>query len=298
MQELEHTYDNTAKFMMFIKDTIIHGKINAQGYYEWAGFKFRNKAYLITVNDAILTCVTKANDGHIALRLASRKINKDGERERYVFAVSNMPEFDTRQISVECSRLNAALLIPGAFEKLVKDKTVEVNHKATMVTPYTKQAINTANVAMNRYIHLINAGLSDDAATRVLSKEYKDIVAYVYMVTCGFKHHAAYPRDNRVTNLELCTSYQNKAHYRAVREFISLSTDPNYEYKEDFSLKPVEAEVAERYTRGTMTRDEFIEYLIGLTPISTYESYSTNFPTRVSQYIEDLVSTDAIKAWL
>ena len=105
-------------------------------------------------------------------------------------------------------------------------------------------------------------------------------------------------RDNRVANLEVCTSDENKAHFRAVREFIALATSPDYEPNIDASLKRVEAKKAYAYINGTLDRQDFISYLISLPNVDDFEVRRINSTKKPSKAVLDLLNKGTIRAML
>ena len=106
------------------------------------------------------------------------------------------------------------------------------------------------------------------------------------------------PRDNRVANLEVCKSEENKAHFRAVREFIALSTSPDYEPRIDASLKRVEAKKAYAYINGTLDRQDFISYLLSLPDVNHREAEIVNSTKKPSKQVIELLNKGTIRAML
>lgn len=297
--------NDTLKFIEAIKPSIKRGLINTDGYYSFASFTYRSYIYIITPADAFLTRVIKQHGtGNIETCVAPHKHNKDGLRERYTFN-TNYLLFNRRQITVDVARLNAVLLIPGAMEKLTSSDEYEVNHKATLNNTYLSQIYKTSLNALYMYRRLIRTEdsktkklITPDKAREDVYNEYSDVCFDILVATDDLKRSPIMLRDNRVANLEVCTSEENKAHFRAVREFIALSTSPDYEIKIDASLKRVEAKKAYAYTNGTMSRQDFISYLISLPDVDDFEVRRINSTKKPSKHVLDLLNKGTVRAML
>lgn len=297
--------NDTLKFIEAIKPSIKRGLINTDGYYSFASFTYRSYIYIITPADAFLTRVIKQHGtGNIEACVAPHKHNKDGLRERYTFN-TNYLLFNRRQITVDVARLNAVLLIPGAMEKLTSSDEYEVNHKATLNNTYLSQIYKTSLNALYMYRRLIRTEdsktkklITPDKAREDVYNEYSDVCFDILVATDDLKRSPIMLRDNRVANLEVCTSEENKAHFRAVREFIALSTSPDYEIKIDASLKRVEAKKAYAYTNGTMSRQDFISYLISLPDVDDFEVRRINSTKKPSKHVLDLLNKGTVRAML
>lgn len=297
--------NDTTKFIEAIKPSIKRGLINTDGYYSFASFTYRSYTYIITPTDAFLTRVIKQHGtGNVVACVAPHKHNKEGLRDRYTFN-TNYLLFNRRQITVDVARLNAALLIPGAMEKLTSGDDYEVNHKAILNNTYRSQLYKTSLNAVYKYRKLIrtidsktNKLITPDKARELVYNEYSDICFDILVATDDLKRSPIMLRDNRVANLEVCTSEENKAHFRAVREFIALSTSTDYEPKIDTSLKRVEAKKAYAYTNGTMSRQDFISYLISLPDVNNFEAEKVNLTKKPSKAVLDLLNKGTVRAML
>lgn len=297
--------NDTTKFIEAIKPSIKRGLINTDGYYSFASFTYRSYTYIITPADAFLTRVIKQHGtGNVVACIAPHKHNKEGLRDRYTFN-TNYLLFNRRQITVDVARLNAALLIPGAMEKLTSGDDYEVNHKAILNNTYRSQLYKTSLNAVYKYRKLIrtidsktNKLITPDKARELVYNEYSDICFDILVATDDLKRSPIMLRDNRVANLEVCTSEENKAHFRAVREFIALSTSTDYEPKIDTSLKRVEAKKAYAYTNGTMSRQDFISYLISLPDVNNFEAEKVNLTKKPSKAVLDLLNKGTVRAML
>lgn len=297
--------NDTTKFIEAIKPSIKRGLINTDGYYSFASFTYRSYTYIITPADAFLTRVIKQHGtGNVVACVAPHKHNKEGLRDRYTFN-TNYLLFNRRQITVDVARLNAVLLIPGAMEKLTSGDDYEVNHKAILNNTYRSQLYKTSLNAVYKYRKLIrtidsktNKLITPDKARELVYNEYSDICFDILVATDDLKRSPIMLRDNRVANLEVCTSEENKAHFRAVREFIALSTSTDYEPKIDTSLKRVEAKKAYAYTNGTMSRQDFISYLISLPDVNNFEAEKVNLTKKPSKAVLDLLNKGTVRAML
>ena len=297
--------NDTLKFIEAIKPSIKRGLINTDGYYSFASFTYRSYIYIITPADAFLTRVIKQHGtGNLEACVAPHKHNKDGLRDRYTFN-TNYLLFNRRQITVDVARLNAVLLIPGAMEKLTSGNDYEVNHKAILNNTYLSQIYKTSLNAVYMYRRLIR---TEDSKTKKLIdpakaredvyNEYSDVCFDILVATDDLKRSPIMLRDNRVANHEVCTSEENKAHFRAVREFIALSTSPDYEPRIDASLKRVEAKKAYAYINGTMSRQDFISYLISLPDVDDFEVRRINSTKKPSKAVLDLLNKGTVRAML
>lgn len=297
--------NDTLKFIEAIKPNIKRGPINTDGYYTFASFTYRSYTYIITPADAFLTRVIKQHGtGNVVACVAPHKHNKDGLRDRYTFN-TNYLLFNRRQITVDVARLNAVLLIPGAMEKLTSGDDYEVNHKAILNNIYRSQLYKTSLNAVYKYHKLIrtvdsktNKLIDPDTARAIVYKEYSDMCFDILVATDDLKRSPIMLRDNRVANLEICTSEENKAHFRAVREFIALSTDTDYEPRIDASLKRVEAKKAYAYTKGTLGRQDFIAYMKSLPDVNHVEAEKANSTKEPSKQVLDLLNKGTIRAML
>lgn len=297
--------NDTLNFIEAIKPSIKRGLINTDGYYSFASFTYRSYTYIITPADAFLTRVIKQHGtGNVVACVAPHKHNKEGLRDRYTFN-TNYLLFNRRQITVDVARLNAVLLIPGAMEKLTSGDDYEVNHKAILNNTYRSQLYKTSLNAVYKYRKLIrtidsktNKLITPDKARELVYNEYSDICFDILVATDDLKRSPIMLRDNRVANLEVCTSEENKAHFRAVREFIALSTSTDYEPKIDTSLKRVEAKKAYAYTNGTMSRQDFISYLISLPDVNNFEAEKVNLTKKPSKAVLDLLNKGTVRAML
>lgn len=297
--------NDTLNFIEAIKPSIKRGPINTDGYYTFASFKYRSYTYIITPADAFLTRVIKQHGtGEVVACIAPHKHNKEGLRDRYTFN-TNYLLFNRRQITVDVARLNAVLLIPGAMEKLTSGNDYEVNHKAILNNTYRSQLYKTSLNAVYKYRKLIrtldiDTGklITPDKARETVYNEYSDICFDILIATDDLKRSPVMLRDNRVANLEVCTSEENKAHFRAVREFIALATSPDYEPKIDASIKRVEAKKAYAYINGTMSRQDFISYLISLPDVNHREAELINSTKKPSKQVLDLLNKGIVRAML
>ena len=297
--------NDTLKFIEAIKPSIKRGLINTDGYYSFASFTYRSYIYIITPADAFLTRVIKQHGtGNIEACVAPHKHNKDGLRDRYTFN-TNYLLFNSRQITVDVARLNAVLLIPGAMEKLTSGDDYEVNHKAILNNTYRSQLYKTSLNAVYKFRKLIRTIdietgklIDPDKARNIVYDEYRDVCFDILAYTDDLKKSPVMPRDNRVANLEVCKSEENKAHFRAVREFIALSTSSDYEPKIDASLKRVEAKKAYAYINGTMSRQDFISYLISLPDVNNFEAEKINSTKKPSKQVLDLLNKGTVRAML
>lgn len=297
--------NDTLNFIEAIKNSIKRGPINTDGYYTFASFKYRSYTYIITPADALLTrIIKKPGTGEVVACIAPHKHNKEGLRDRYTFN-TNYLLFNRRQITVDVARLNAVLLIPGAMEKLTSGDDYEVNHKAILNNTYRSQLYKTSLNAVYKYRKLIrtidsktNKLTDPDMARKRVYDEYSDVCFDVLVATDNLKRSPVMPRDNRVANLEVCKSKENKAHFRAVREFIALSTNTEYEPRIDASLKRVEAKKAYDYTNGTMSRQDFISYLISLPDVNHREAELVNSTKKPSKQVLDLLNDGTVRAML
>lgn len=297
--------NDTLNFIEAIKPSIKRGLINTDGYYSFASFTYRSYIYIITPADAFLTRVIKKHGtGEVEACIAPHKHNKDGLRDRYTFN-TNYLLFNRRQITVDVARLNAVLLIPGAMEKLTSGDDYEVNHKAILNNTYRSQLYKTSLNAVYKYRKLIRTIdretdklITPDKARETVYNEYSDICFDILVATDDLKRSPVMLRDNRVANLEVCTSEENKAHFRAVREFIALATSPDYEPKIDASLKRVEAKKAYAYTNGTMSRQDFISYLISIPDVNHREAELVNSTKKPSKQVLDLLNKGTVRAML
>lgn len=300
-----HIENDTTKFLNAIESTIKRGPINTEGYYSFASFKYRSYTYIITPNDAFLTRVHKfPASGELITCVAPHKHNKDGLRDRYTFN-TNYLLFDVKQITVDVARLNAALLIPDAFEKLISNDGYEVNHKAILNNTYRSQIYKTSLKALAMYRKLRRTAdsktgilLDHKTASSKVYDEYKDVCFDVCIATDDLRKSPVLLRDNRVSNLEVCTGLENKAHFRAVREFTSLATGSDYDFRADASLKPIEAEKAAAYDEGKMTRQDFILYMLSLKDIEPREAEIANFNAKPSEHVEALLTQGTIRELL
>ena len=297
--------NDTIKFIEAIKPSIKRGLINTDGYYSFASFTYRSYIYIITPADAFLTRVIKQHGtGNIEACVAPHKHNKDGLRDRYTFN-TNYLLFNRRQITVDVARLNAVLLIPGAMEKLTSGDDYEVNHKAILNNTYRSQLYKTSLNAVYKFRKLIRTIdietgklIDPDKAREDVYDEYSDVCFDILVATDNLKKSPVMPRDNRVANLEVCKSEENKAHFRAVREFIALSTSPYYNIKIDASIKRVEAKKAYAYINGTMSRQDFISYLISLPDVNHREAEIVNSTKEPSKQVLDLLNKGIVRAML
>lgn len=297
--------NDTLKFIEAIKPSIKRGPINTDGYYTFASFTYRSYTYIITPADAFLTRVIKQHGtGKVVACVAPHKHNKDGLRDRYTFN-TNYLLFNRRQITVDVARLNAVLLIPGAMEKLTSGDEYEVNHKAILNNTYRSQLYKTSLNAVYKFRKLIRTVDSEtdklidpNTARDIVYKEYSDICFDILVATDDLNRSPIMLRDNRVANLEVCTSEENKAHFRAVREFIALSTSPDYEPKIDASLKRVEAKKAYAYINGTLDRQDFISYLISLPDVNHREAELVNSTKKPSKQVIDLLNKGIVRRML
>ena len=297
--------NDTTNFIEAIKPSIKRGLINTDGYYSFASFTYRSYTYIITPSDAFLTRVIKKHGtGEVEACVAPHKHNKDGLRDRYTFN-TNYLLFNRRQITVDVARLNAVLLIPGAMEKLTSGDDYEVNHKAILNNTYRSQLYKTSLNAVYKYRKLIrtidiDTGklITPDKAREAVYNEYSDVCFDILVYTDDLKRSPIMLRDNRVANLEVCTSEENKAHFRAVREFIALATSPDYEPKIDASLKRVEAKKAYAYINGTLDRQDFISYLISLPDVDNFEAEKVNLTKKPSKAVLDLLNKGTVRAML
>ena len=297
--------NDTLKFIEAIKPSIKRGLINTDGYYSFASFTYRSYIYIITPEDAFLTRVIKQHGtGNIEACVAPHKHNKDGLRDRYTFN-TNYLIFNRRQITVDVARLNAVLLIPGAMEKLTSSDEYEVNHKAILNNTYRSQLYKTSLNAVYKFRKLIRTvdsktgkPIDPDKARKAVYNEYGDVCFDILAATDDLNRSPVMPRDNRVANLEVCKSEENKAHFRAVREFIALSTSPDYNIKIDASLKRVEAKKAYAYINGTMSRQDFISYLISLPDVDDFEAERVNSTKKPSKQVLDLLNKGTVRAML
>ena len=297
--------NDTLNFIEAIKPSIKRGPINTDGYYTFASFKYRSYTYIITPADAFLTRVIKHHGtGEVVACIAPHKHNKDGLRDRYTFN-TNYLLFNRRQITVDVARLNAVLLIPGAMEKLTSGDGYEVNHKAILNNTYRSQLYKNSLNAVYKFRKLIRTVDSDtkklidpDKARETIYNEYSDICFDILAATDDLKRSPIMLRDNRVANLEVCTSEENKAHFRAVREFIALATDTYYEPKIDASIKRVEAKKASEYINGTLGRQEFIAYMQSLPDVNHVEAENANSTKEPSKQVIELLNKGTIRAML
>ena len=297
--------NDTLNFIEAIKPSIKRGLINTDGYYSFASFTYRSYIYIITPADAFLTRVIKKHGtGEVEACVAPHKHNKEGLRDRYTFN-TNYLLFNRRQITVDVARLNAVLLIPGAMEKLTSGDDYEVNHKAILNNTYRSQLYKTSLNAVYKYRKLIRTIdietdklITPAKAREAVYNEYSDVCFDILVATDDLKRSPIMLRDNRVANLEVCTSEENKAHFRAVREFIALSTSPDYEPKIDASLKRVEAKKAYAYTNGTMSRQDFISYLISLPDVNNFEAEKVNLTKKPSKAVLDLLNKGIVRRML
>lgn len=297
--------NDTLNFIEAIKPSIKRGPINTDGYYTFASFKYRSYTYIITPADAFITRVIKQHGtGEVVACVAPHKHNKEGLRDRYTFN-TNYLLFNRRQITVDVARLNAVLLIPGAMEKLTSGDDYEVNHKAILNNTYRSQLYKTSLNAVYKFRKLIRTIDSDtgklitpDKAREDVYNEYGDICFDILVATDDLKRSPIMLRDNRVANLEVCTSEENKAHFRAVREFIALSTSPDYEPRIDASLKRVEAKKAYAYTNGTLSRQDFIAYMQSLPYVNHREAEIANSTKKPSKQVIELLNKGTVRAML
>ena len=298
--------NDTINFIEAIKPSIKRGPLNTDGYYTFASFTYRSYTYIITPADAFLTRVIKKHGtGEVEACVAPHKHNKEGLRDRYTFN-TNYLLFNRRQITVDVARLNAVLLIPGAMEKLTSGNDYEVNHKAILNNTYRSQLYKTSLNAVYKFRKLIRTEdsktkklIAPDKARKAVYDEYGDICFDILIATDDLKRSPVMLRDNRVANLEVCTSEENKAHFRAVREFIALATNPEYEPRcLDASLKRVEAKKAYAYINGTMSRQDFISYLISLPDVNHREAELVNSAKKPSKQVIDLLNKGTVRAML
>ena len=297
--------NDTLNFIEAIKPSIKRGPINTDGYYTFASFTYRSYTYIITPADAFLTRVIKQHGtGEVVACVAPHKHNKEGLRDRYTFN-TNYLLFNRRQITVDVARLNAVLLIPGAMEKLTSGDDYEVNHKAILNNTYRSQLYKTSLNAVYKFRKLIRTVDSDtgklidpDKARKDVYNEYSDVCFDILVATDDLKRSPIMLRDNRVANLEVCTSEENKAHFRAVREFIALATSSDYELKIDASLKRVEAKKAYAYTKGTLSRQDFIAYMKSLPDVNHIEAEIANSTKKPSKQVIELLNKGTIRAML
>lgn len=294
--------NDTLKFIEAIKPSIKRGPTNTDGYYTYASFKYRSYTYIITPADAFLTrLITKPATGDLVACIAPHKHNKDGLRDRYTFNTNYML-FNSRQITVDVARLNAALLIPGAMDKLMSGDDYEVNHKAILNNTYRSQIYKTSLNALYKYRKLRRTVdsktgklLDHKTASSIVYNEYSDICFDICIATSDFKRSPVMLRDNRVANLEVCTSAENKAHFRTVREFINLATSQEYEVKLDASLKQVEAKKAVDYINGVLGRQDFISYMQSLEDLNPVEVERANSTEEPSKTVIDLLKKGIIE---
>lgn len=295
--------NDTLKFIEAIKPSIKRGPINTDGYYTYASFKYRSYTYIITPADAFLTrLITKPATGDIVACVAPHKHNKDGLRDRYTFNTNYML-FNSKQITVDVARLNAALLIPGAMDKLMSGDDYEVNHKAILNNTYRSQIYKASLNALYKYRKLRKTVDSKTgklldhktASAIVLYNEYSDICFDICIATDDFKKSPVMLRDNRVANLEVCTSAENKAHFRAVKEFINLATSQDYVAKIDASLKQIEAKKAMDYINGVLGRQDFIAYMKSLEDLNPVEVEIANSTEKPSKAVIALLEEGIIE---
>lgn len=297
--------NDTLNFIEAIKPSIKRGLINTDGYYTFASFTYRSYTYIITPADAFLTRVIKQHGtGEVVACVAPHKHNKEGLRDRYTFN-TNYLLFNRRQITVDVARLNAVLLIPGAMEKLTSGDDYEVNHKAILNNTYRSQLYKTSLNAVYKFRKLIRTVdsktgklIDPDKARKTIYDEYSDICFDILVATDDLKRSPVMPRDNRVANLEVCKSEENKAHFRAVREFIALSTNTDYYPRIDASLKRVEAKKAYAYINGTMDRQDFISYMLSLPDVNDVEAARANSTKEPSKQVLDLLNKGTVRAML
>lgn len=255
---------NTVRFLRMIRDTFEHGEITNEGYYSWATFSYAGKKYMITDKDAFLMRVYRKMDDTdtVILQVAPHKSNKEGMRERYTFVITLDLPCEMCQISIECSRLNAALLIPGCIDRLIEDDDAEINHKATLQTQSGRLVFTKSVEAWSMFKTLTGScGLAREAAIDIVRDNYKDIFENACSLSDDFKRKPVFPRDNRVQNLEVCSGRENRAHYKAVKEFDILSKELPKPAIKDINRRRIPARVATYYTGGILSRKDFINYV-------------------------------------
>lgn len=213
----------TLDFLESIKPLIVHGPVNSDNLYSWSRFPYNGTMYFITPDMQYAIRISKC-EGKELYFVAPHNGNKDGRRPRYTFHLGG------DNFTISTARLNAALLIPGCIDELIKNPALEINHKAYSVTPELKTVYNMCYSLYSNGIayeaSLISAGTEANKARVITLGRIKMLNSDIYdafvTLTDNMTHKPFQPIDNRAYNLELCTKEENQAHYRMVTEFTRL----------------------------------------------------------------------------
>lgn len=259
---------STTAFLEDIQNTLIQGEITEEGYYSYATFKHEGCLYAITDQDSTLKKIVNIN-GKTDIVTAPIKGCKDGSRPKYTFNVTKND--GTRdQIEVDIARLNAALLIPDCLAKMLLEPNMEINHKATVMTQSYISVLRLCWKAWRTYKD-DEVILGESKALAKFNSDYKDIARLTIYITDNFSHAPRFFRDNRIGNLELCTSEENRLHYTTVKEFIDIEQLKNRvgglenlasPLIKTTNLYRISASKAAEYQRKQISRLEFVNYVL------------------------------------
>lgn len=277
--------NNTTELLKEVNKTLIHGDEN-NGYYDWASFVLNDTRYIVSSDDAYIVNLGPVNQepSKCKPKAVPHKSNKFGGRAKYSLMLNG------KQINVECARLNAALLIPGCIDKILAGENIEINHKATLFNASNSIVFDVCYNAYSFY-RKNKWDYSEDNLRLLVYSNFKDVFTLTRLLSNDFTRCPVYPRDNRVTNLEVCSHSDNQAHFNVVREFDAIQNTNCTPAIANITHIQIEASVAVKYRKGEISREDFINYAnTQCNRLDFVDVLSANYQGNISEKTKQLIN--------
>ena len=276
--------NNTTELLKEVSKTLIHGEAH-NGYYDWASFVLNNARYIISMDDAYIVNLgpIEQEPHKCNPKAVPHKGNKGGGRAKYSFMLNG------KQVNVDCARLNAALLIPGCLDKIVSGEKIEINHKATLFNSANSVVFDVCYKAYSFYKEN-KWNYSEEKLRLLVHDNFSDVYALTKLLSDDFTRCPVYPRDNRVTNLEVCSHADNQTHFNVVREFEAIQNTNCTPLITNITQLQIEASVAVKYMKGNISREDFVKYAnTKCKRLDLVDVLASNFQCKISNKTNKLI---------